>query len=54
MKKVAQLDLNNNVIAIYNSIKDAAKSIGCNQCGISACITGRQKMSHGYLWKEAK
>lgn len=48
-KKVKQLDLDGNLIKIWDSITEAAKSLGMSQSGISnACI--KNKKYYNYKW----
>jgi hypothetical protein len=42
-KKVVAKTIDNIVIGIYNSIKDAARELGLNSGVISACCHGKQK-----------
>lgn len=48
-KEVIQMDLNNNIIKIWNSIADAKKAIKNNH--ISECCLGKIKTAGGYKWK---
>lgn len=50
-KIVLQYDLNNNLIAEYSSLKEAAISTGFNNAGISRCAIGKQKSYKNYIWK---
>lgn len=50
-KKIAQCDLNGNILYIFYSIKDAALSINKSYRTISNCCRGRQKTAYGYIWK---
>lgn len=47
-KQVIQLDLNGNVIKIWESITEAIKQNGKS---VGDAIYGRQKTAHGYIWK---
>lgn len=52
-KKVAQYDLENNLIAIYNSFREAARQIGGDEARISR-VCGNVpgcKTHRGYKWK---
>jgi len=49
--KVLQLDKNNNVIAEYNSVKEASEKTGTRPSGISSCCSGRYKYSNGFFWR---
>lgn len=50
-KPVLQYDLEGNLIAEFGSLKSAAEKTGSRCTLISACCTGRQKTSNGYIWK---
>ena len=47
---VVQLDLNNNIIQIFNSIKDASIKIKIPSSSISACCKGIMKSVGGFRW----
>ena len=47
--KVAQYDLNDNLIKIYDSAHEAAKENNIEQGGISACCRGKQIRKDGYV-----
>lgn len=50
-KKVAQYSLDGKLIAIYDSITEAAKQNGFLVSPISNCFVGRYKTSYGFIWK---
>lgn len=50
-KSVNQYDLDGNLIATYNSAKEAAKITNSNYVSICQCCTGRNKTANGYIWK---
>lgn len=52
-RKIAQYDLQNNLIAIYESIVSAAKKLGNvnRKVGIQNCLAYRQKIAYNYKWK---
>ena len=51
-QKVAQLDENGNIIAIFNSAKEAAQSFGRpKDSHIGDCCKGRRKTCFGYSWR---
>ena len=53
-RKINKLDKNtNNILATYNSIADASRSLGYNkQLGnITNCCKGLRKTAYGYKWK---
>lgn len=50
-KKIAQLDLDENIIRIYNSITDAANKNKISQSSLSGCLIGKNKTAGGYKWK---
>jgi group I intron endonuclease len=49
-RKVVQLSLNNEYIAEFESIKDAAISISGNECYIGSCCKGNKKDYKDYKW----
>ena len=52
-RKVKQIDVDGNIIKIYNSIKEAAKSVGVSGTAVSNCCCGRTKACHGCRWEYA-
>lgn len=51
-QKVAQLDKDGNVIAVFNSAKEAAQSFGRpKDSHIGDCCKGRRKTCFGYGWR---
>lgn len=51
-KQVVQIDKNtNSVIKIWNSVKEAADSLGVDVSCIRAVCNGRQKTSKGFKWR---
>lgn len=51
-KKVEQYDLNDNLIAVYNSCREAARAINAPyHIGINSCCLNKQKTAYGYKWK---
>jgi len=48
---VTMMDINNNIIKNFDSIKTASEIMNINRCCISDCINGRQKTAGGYKWK---
>ena len=50
-KKVAQYDLEGNLIKIFDSASQAAKETGTNLTKISAVCHGTRKTSNRYKWK---
>ena len=51
---VWKCDLSGNPISRYESIKEAAKKLGCKASCISNAIHGRAKIIRGYKWKAAE
>ena len=49
--KVNQYDLNNKLIKEWNCINDITRELGISHGLITAACQGRQKTSHGYIWK---
>ena len=55
-KPVQQLDLNGNLIRVWNSAKEAGDSLGIAASGITACCKGYDKYvtAGGFKWKYSK
>ena len=51
-KKVVQLDLNDNVLNVFKSIKQAGQETGVFATSISACCNGKVKSAGGYKWRK--
>ena len=49
--KVKQLSMEGNEISTFNSLQDAAETIGCQWTSISACIRGIYKSAGGFKWE---
>ena len=49
--KVAQYDLNDNLIAIFNSQREASEKTGVCRSSITRCCTGNRKTAGGFKWK---
>lgn len=52
-KQVAQYDMSDNLVAIYDSTASAARLTGCHQGAISNNCIGRTKSAGGFRWKYA-
>jgi hypothetical protein len=48
---VIQFDLNNNFIAEYESMEQAAKLTNSNSSGIYYCCIGKYKYSNNFIWR---
>lgn len=49
--KINQIDpTTNEIIKIWDSVKEAAKTLKIDASGISHCLSGRYKTSAGYKW----
>lgn len=54
-RKVAQYDLQGNLIAIYDSRKEAAKAVGAYSGSyITECCQGKRKIHKGFIWKDVE
>lgn len=49
-KKVYMLDINNNVLKVFDSITSAAQSVGGERSAIKRCCRGEIKTTCGYKW----
>jgi group I intron endonuclease len=52
--KVNQYDLDGNLIAKWNSSKEAAKELSIDYKGISACASGKRTRYLKFIWKYAE
>ncbi|RKJ64258.1 hypothetical protein D7X33_25720 [Butyricicoccus sp. 1XD8-22] len=51
MKKIVQLDSNNNILKVYISIREAGEYFNDKRgSAIWQCLNGKSKSSHGYKW----
>lgn len=50
-KRVAQYDLNNVLIKVWNSAKEACTELKINKTGISECCNGKRNKYKGFVWK---
>ena len=50
-KRVVQYTLNGTLVAIYPSIKEAARQTGFSGGNICNCCRGRYKQAYGFIWK---
>ena len=49
--KVCQYDLNDNLIAVFDSQREASEKTGTCRSSITRCCTGNRKTAGGYKWK---
>jgi len=52
-KRVMQLDMNDNIIATFNSLKEAGKAIGKTPSAISKAVLQINESAGGFKWKYA-
>lgn len=50
-KRIGQYDLQNNLIQIFSSTKEAAEYLGRSQGNISSAANGKRKTAYGFIWK---
>lgn len=50
-RSVIQLTKNGQILAEFNSVSDAANSLGCGTGSISNCLKGKYKTAAGYKWR---
>lgn len=50
-RKIMQLDLERNMIAVYKSAVEAAKNLPVGPAAIRKCANGGSKTSAGYIWE---
>jgi hypothetical protein len=53
-KKIVQLDLNGNILKIWDSGKQIQRETGLSQGNISRCCNGEYKQSYGFKWEYYK
>lgn len=53
-RKVAQYDMNGNLIKEWNSIKEAGISLNINDRNICACCRKKKKSAGGFAWEYVK
>ena len=49
--RVAQYDLNDNLIAVFDSQREASEQTGTCRSSITRCCTGQRKTAGGFKWK---
>lgn len=50
-KKVIQLDINNNVLKIWNDLHEAEESLKIHHSNIIKCCKNQRKTTGGYKWR---
>lgn len=50
-RKIAKINLDDEIVAIYDSIALAAKNNACDNSAISAVCRGKRKQTGGFKWK---
>lgn len=50
-KKVVKMDMCGNVLALFNSMTEAAEDVNTNKAVISRACSGKLKTARGYIWK---
>lgn len=53
MIPIIQLDMNNNIIAKYDSIREASRKTNINRWDISNCLKRKQKSTKKFIWRYA-
>jgi hypothetical protein len=53
-KRIAQYALDGTLLAVYNSIREAAKKLGLTEGAIGQAVRGVRKRSGGYRWEQVK
>lgn len=49
-KRIMQLDLDGNVLNVFESVTTASKALSIRRCGISSCLIGKVKRCNGFQW----
>ena len=50
-KKVAQYNLQGNLIKVWNSFMEIERELGYSNSSINSCCKGKRKHVGGYIWK---
>ena len=50
-KSVAQIDMDGNVVRIFDSLSDAERIFGYNHSNVSNCCNGKIPTAYGYKWR---
>jgi len=50
-QKVAQYDMDMNLIKIWDSCKQASETTGYRETNLRGCLSGHRKTSSGYIWR---
>lgn len=53
-KRVAQYDTDGYLVAVHDSVLEAARSVGCSPCSISNIVAGRSALAGGYRWRRVQ
>lgn len=52
-RKVAQFDLNENIVGVFPSAQEATRKTGISRGNISMCCLGKRKSAGGFIWRYA-
>lgn len=50
-RKIAQYDIDNNLIKIYISKKEIFNTLKIKKSALKMCLCGKNKTSGGFIWK---
>lgn len=50
-RAIAQFDMNNQLLATYESAKEAERQTGIDHSQIAAVCKGKRRQTHNYIWK---
>lgn len=50
---VEQVRLNGDSVCVYGSIRDASDATGIPYSQIYACVMGKTRRCHGFIWRKA-
>ena len=50
-RKIAQYDINNNLIKIYTSKSEILNTLKIKKSALKMCLCGKNKTSSGFIWK---
>lgn len=50
-RPIVQTSLDGEIVKVWETIREASRTLGVSHSNIIACCNGRQKSSKGYLWR---
>lgn len=50
-QKIAQYDIEGNLVTTYDGVREAARSLDVVHTGINQVALGKRKIAHGFIWR---